>query len=391
MEYALNRATAGVEAPPIAEAMSWVKPGPRNRDLINLCQAVPSYPPAEVLQDELARRVRLPETSLYTDIFGIPALREALANHMAEDYRGDVKPADTLITAGCNQAFCAAISAMAGPGDNVILPSPWYFNHQMWLAMQGIGIKTYPFIGLATPQEHVAAAEAQIDANTRAIIMVSPNNPTGTIFPDAVLNGLFDLARRRGIALVLDETYKDFRPDRSPPHSLFQRPDWRDTLVQLYSFSKVFALTGYRAGSIIAGPGMMREAEKVIDCMAICAPRIGQDAALFGLEELDEWKHQKNAIMAERLGALKQAFTLPGLSYALVGSGAYFAWVRHPFRGTPSKAVAQKLAREHDLLCLPGSMFGPGQEDYLRIAFANVEASLMPEAVARLKESQPAT
>ena len=122
--------------------------------------------------------------------------------------------------------------------------------------------------------------------------------------------------------------------------------------------------------------------------MAICAPRIGQDAALFGLQHLENWKREKTAIMADRLAALQAAFKAPALKYELVSCGAYFAYVRHPFTGTPSKTVAQKLAREHDLLCLPGSMFGPGQEDYLRLAFANVEAALMPDAVARLVESQ---
>ncbi|MDP4823118.1 MAG: aminotransferase, partial [Aestuariivirgaceae bacterium] len=372
-----------------AEAMSWIdSAAPRNRALINLCQAVPSYPPAESLQDELARRVRLPETSLYTDIAGIEPLREALARHMAHDYAGDVQAADTLITAGCNQAFCAALSAIAGPGDNVILPSPWYFNHQMWLAMQGIEIRTFNFMGAGGANPDPAAAEGLVDERTRAIILVSPNNPTGAVFPPATTTAFFELAKRCNVALVLDETYKDFRPNPAPPHHLFQRDDWRGTLIQLYSFSKVFALTGYRAGSIIAGPQMLAEAEKIIDCMAICAPRIGQDAALFGLEHLEDWKREKTGIMAERLAALQSAFTAPGLKYELVSCGAYFAYVRHPFRDVPSKTVAQKLARENDLLCLPGSMFGPGQEDYLRLAFANVEAALMTEAVARLVESQ---
>lgn len=389
MNYQLNRAVSGVEAPPIAEAMSWINSSaPRNRALINLCQAVPSYPPAESLQDELARRIRLPETSLYTDIAGIPPLREALAQHMARDYVGHVDTVNTLITSGCNQAFCAALSAIAEPGDNVILPSPWYFNHQMWLAMQGIEIRTFNFMGAQGANPNPADAEALMDARTRAIILVSPNNPTGAIFPPAVTTAFFELAKAKQIALVLDETYKDFRPTAAPPHHLFQRDDWQDTLIQLYSFSKVFALTGYRAGSIIAGRKVLAEAEKIIDCMAICAPRIGQDAALFGLQHLENWKREKTAIMADRLAALQAAFKAPALKYELVSCGAYFAYVRHPFTGTPSKTVAQKLAREHDLLCLPGSMFGPGQEDYLRLAFANVEAALMPDAVARLVESQ---
>jgi aspartate/methionine/tyrosine aminotransferase len=233
----------------------------------------------------------------------------------------------------------------------------------------------------------VSDAAAAIDERTRAIVLVSPNNPTGAIFPPQAIGAFYELAREKNIALILDETYKDFRSDPAPPHDLFQRPDWRDSFVQLYSFSKVYALTGYRVGSIIAGPTFIREVEKIMDCVAISAPRVSQNAALFGLKSLAAWKEEKSAMMVERLNALRSAFTEAKKSYELVSSGAYFAYVRHPFEGVPAKTVAQRLAKEHQLLCLPGSMFGPGQDRYLRLAFANVEAEVMPEVVDRLHES----
>jgi aspartate/methionine/tyrosine aminotransferase len=164
--------------------------------------------------------------------------------------------------------------------------------------------------------------------------------------------------------------------------------NWQDTLVHLYSFSKIYALAGYRLGSIVAGPAMITETEKVLDCMTICPPQIVQRAALFALRELDQWKAEKRDTMRGRLDAIRAAFESGNLDYELVSSGAYFAYVRHPFRGEPSKSVAQRLAKQHDLLCLPGSMFGPGQDDYLRFAFANLDAALMPDVIARLKESQ---
>jgi aspartate/methionine/tyrosine aminotransferase len=158
--------------------------------------------------------------------------------------------------------------------------------------------------------------------------------------------------------------------------------------VQLTSFSKAYAMTGYRVGALAAGARLMAQVEKIMDCIAICAPRLSQHAALFGLRELSHWKDEKALLMQERLSALHQAFAHPGLDYELASAGAFFAYLRHPFRGREAKSVAQMLAREHDLLCLPGSMFGSDQEDYLRLAFANVEASLMPQVVDRLIESQ---
>jgi aspartate/methionine/tyrosine aminotransferase len=387
MAFAINPLLTAVEAPPISEAMSWIDCSAGNRPLINLCQAVPSYPPSPLLQDYLSSLVKHPETSLYTDIAGLPELRSELAASMSRDYLGDIGAADVLIATGCNQAYCLATLAQARQGDNVILPSPYYFNHQMWLLMLGIEPRNIVCTEASDLIPNLSDAAAAIDERTRAIVLVSPNNPTGAIFPPEAIAAFYELAREKNVALILDETYKDFRSNSTPPHELFQRTGWRDTFVQLYSFSKVYALTGYRVGSIIAGPKFVAEVEKIMDCVAISAPRVSQYAALFGLQSLVEWKVEKSAMMVERLSALRRAFAERRLGYELSSSGAYFAYVRHPFEGIPAKTVAQRLAREHQLLCLPGSMFGPGQDRYLRLAFANVEAAAMPEVVDRLYES----
>lgn len=387
MPLTASPAVLQVAAPPIAEAMGWVRPG-RNRDLLNLCQAVPSYPPAEELQSEIARLASDPAVSLYTDISGIPELRAGLAEHMAADYQGVISPHNVTITSGCNQAFCATVMALAQRGDNVVLPTPYYFNHQMWLDMQGIEKRLVPAFGEGRAYPLPADVAARIDGRTRAIILCSPNNPTGAIYPPEIIEAFYELARAANIALVIDETYKDFRSSPEPLHGLFARPNWQDTFIQLYSFSKVFALTGYRVGSIIAGPNVLAEAEKVLDCMAICAPHISQRAALFGLQNLTAWKTEKQRMMEERRDALLSAFDHPALKYSLISSGAYFAYVKHPFADVTAKSVAQRLAGEHDVLCLPGSMFGPDQEHYLRFAFANSPADKMLPLIERLLESQ---
>lgn len=388
MTYAVNAAVARIEAPPIMEAQSWIRPGLRNRPLLNLCQAVPSYPPSPALQEEVGRVAMEPGTSLYTDIFGLPALREALAAHMSADYRGRIAAHEICVTAGCNQAFAATMMALARAGDNAIVPVPYFFNHTMWLGMLGIEARHVPAMSPASPWPQVADAAALIDGRTRAIVLCSPNNPTGAIYPPEVIDAFFDLAAARGLALVIDETYKDFRDDSGPAHSIFTRDNWQDGFIQLYSFSKAYSMTGYRVGSIAAGRGFLDEIEKILDCMHICASHVSQRAALFALTALAGWREEKSAMMQDRLRALRTAFTRKGLRYELVSSGALFAYVRHPFAGEPAKSVAMRLAGEHDLLCLPGSMFGPGQEDYLRIAFANAEAADMELLADRLIESQ---
>jgi aspartate/methionine/tyrosine aminotransferase len=388
MTYSVSPLISRVESPPIAEAMGWVRQGPRNRELINMCQAVPSYPPAAELQAEVGRIAGLPQTGGYTDIYGLPALREAFANHVSVDYQSKINAAHIAITTGCNQAFAAAIMTLCKPGDSVVMPVPYYFNHQMWLTMLGVRIEGIPAFAGAVNHPSPDDARKAITATTRAIVLCTPNNPSGAVYPPQVLEAFYDLAQEKRIALILDETYKDFRPDPKPAHALFARPDWEDTLIQLYSFSKVYALAGYRLGAITAGRTVLPEMAKILDCMTICPPHITQLAVIFALRELAAWKRGKLDMMAGRLAELRNRFSTPGLAFELVSSGAYFAYVRHPFRGKASKPMAMRLAQEFDVLCLPGSMFGPGQDDYLRLAFANVDASLMEPMVRRLIESQ---
>ena len=389
MSYRTNARLAAVAEPPIAEAHGWIagRRFPAEKPLIDVAQAVPGYPPPAALTRHLAEIATVPQTSRYTEIEGIPPLREALAAHMSQFYGSTIAAAQVAITAGCNQAFCLAAMALAEAGDEIILPLPWYFNHRMWLDM--LGIKTVPLAfrpdrgGVPDPDE----AARLIGPRTRALVLVSPNNPTGAVYSPSTIAAFRDLCRARGIALIIDETYKDFLAAPGRPHELFAAPDWDATVVQLYSFSKVFCLTGYRVGSIIAGQALVAEIAKAMDCIAICAPRIGQEAALYGLKHLDHWREANRVLMGERVAALRAAFAQHDTGYELVSAGAYFAYLRHPFRGTPAREVAKRLAEEENMLCLPGGMFGAEQEDYLRFAFANVEAAVMPEIARRLARS----
>ena len=388
MRYKVKPEIHSTETPPISESLSWLPPENPDQTAIILSQAVPNYPPAAELQDHLARLSSLADTSLYTDILGMPQLRQALAEDLSRDYAADLASDNIAITAGGNQAFCLTIMALASAGDNVVLPYPYYFNHKMWLDMLGIEARLLRCSSESAMLPDTGEAEELIDERTRAIVLVSPNNPTGAIYPPALLEQFHQLCRRNDLALVIDETYRDFRENRTPIHHLFQANGWDDAFIHLHSFSKSFALTGYRVGAICAAMDFVVEIEKLMDCVAICAPNIGQEAALFGLNHLDAWRQNKIHEMSSKLNALQAAFARNELAYRLVSSGAFFAYVEHPFEGQSSKQVAMRLAHEHNLLVLPGSMFGPDQERFLRIAFANVPASDMADVVNRLIASQ---
>ena len=372
-------------AAPIAEAWSWV--ADRNSpNLIDMCQAVPAHLPPQSLLDHLADVIRSGEGATYTDIRGIEPLREALAENIRGRYQGDCQADDIIITAGCNQAFCSVIDTLCEQGDEVILPLPCYFNHQMWLSIRGVNTQYLSF-NPETAEPSIKQASALINSRTRAIVLVTPNNPTGATYSPDCIERFYQLAKEHKIALIVDETYRDFIDDKIPPHALFEHSDWRDTFVHLYSFSKVFSLTGHRTGAVAAGPGLVEQMKKVQDCTAISAPHAGQLAALYGLQHLHDWKLEKAAELQQRAILIKQAFSHPELKYRLVCAGAYFAYIEHPFESN-SREVVKALIKNFDLVSLPGSYFGQNQEKFIRLAFANVHEKHFDEVVNRLLQSQ---
>ena len=368
----VNPLLAATAAPPIPAAGRWKAAyDGRRGPLIDLAQAVPGVPPPDALLERLAAAARDPASAAYGPIAGDPALRAALAADVSALYGAAVNPEDVAITSGCNEAFAVSVLALAGRGDAVILPTPWYFNHKMTLDMLGVEAVPLPAGADDGFVPSPAAARALIGPNTRAIVLVSPNNPTGATYPPDVLSAFLALARETGIALVLDETYRDFLPaGRVRPHGLFAEDGWRDALVHLYSFSKSYAVPGHRLGAAVADPALLAEVAKVLDCVTICPPRAPQAAVAWAVEGTRGWRAATRAAVDRRAALFARAVAAsPGWSVSAIG--AYFAYVRHPFGGT-AEAAAARLCAEGGVLALPGSFFGPGQEDYLRFAFPNV-------------------
>ena len=383
-------------APPVMEARRWIagQQFSAERPLINLSQAAPVDPPPEGLVRAMTEAmINDPTSHLYGPVLGMDALRAELAQQWSAAYGGAITPGQVAITAGCNQAFTAVMSTLAGAGDEVILPLPFYFNHKMWLDMEGVRAVYLPTGDDLLPDPDRAAA--LITPRTRAIVLISPNNPAGVEYPAALLRAFYDLAQRHNIALVVDETYRDFHSGAGAPHDLFADPDWDRTLIHLYSFSKAYRLTGHRVGAIMAGAARLAEVEKFLDTVAICPPQVGQIGALWGMRNLGSWLAGERAEILTRRDTVRREFArLP--DWRLLGCGAYFAYVHHPF-AMASDALAQRMVADAALLVLPGTMFGPSRaqggtgqaEATLRIAFANADQAGLVRVVDRLAGLDP--
>ena len=369
--------TQSTFSPPVMEAQRWVADKTfSDCQLINVSQAAPVEPPPAALIDHMAKIIYDEDTHLYGPVLGLPALRSELADQWSRSYGGEIHSNQVGITSGCNQAFSATVAMLCGQDDEIILPTPFYFNHKMWLDMAGVRTITLACRGDMIPDPEEAAQ--LITAKTRAIVLVTPNNPCGVEYPADVVMKFYELAKERQIALIIDETYRDFHSQTGAPHNLFHKKCWDDTLIQLYSFSKAYRLTGHRVGSVIASKTRITEIEKFLDTVSICPNQLGQKAALWGLQNLGKWLANERLEILTRRSLIEENFPrLAAKGWKLLGLGAYFAYLKHPF-DISSDTLARHLVDAASVLTLPGTMFvkdtdqsGEGQ---LRIAFANIDA-----------------
>ncbi|HEY2222006.1 aminotransferase, partial [Actinomycetospora sp.] len=348
---------------------------------LDLAQAAPAYPPAPEVVDHVVAVAHDPRGAAYAAQAGLPTLREAFAENLRGDYGGMVGADDIVVTAGCNQAFCLVACALTLPGDEVVVPRPAYFNHDMWMRMHGVvPVSLEPDADLVP---RAAAAEPLITDRTRAISLVTPGNPSGVTVPPAEIAAFADLARRHDIALVLDETYRSFRAEPGPAHTLFADPDWSDTVVSLHSFSKDLALPGYRVGAVVGAQELLREVMKLLDCVAIGAPRIGQEAAWAGLSRARDWRTDRAAEVAGRRSAFTVALARRPGGFELLTCGGFFAWVRHPFP-RPTPEIVDALLAEQDVLVLPGTDFQAGDDGAMRVSVGNLDPDALDDLVGRL-------
>ena len=372
--------TAQTFAPPVVEAYSWLEGKDfSQRALINVSQAAPVAPPPAPLRAHMAKVIEEVDTHLYGAVLGLEPLRAELARHSSALYQGQVTTEQVAITSGCNQAFSAVVATLCRDGDEIILPTPFYFNHKMWLDMSGVRCCALPCQEDMIPDP--AEAARRITERTTAIVLVTPNNPCGVEYPADVIQAFYDLAKSRGLALIIDETYRDFHSQSGPPHRLFEQEDWQDTLIQLYSFSKAYRLTGHRVGAVVTCETRLAEIEKFLDAVTICPSQLGQKAALWGLQNLGDWlAKERLEILARRQAIVDHFPTLAAKGWRLVGLGAYFAYLEHPFDISATE-LAKQFVEEAGVLTLPGSMFLPEGDDcgrrHLRIAFANINAEMI--------------
>lgn len=302
--------------------------------------AVPDFVVAPMVASLQAQRLQ------YTAWAGMPELRRAVATKMRRQNGVEVDPeTEVLVTAGAQEALMAVLMTLLDPGDEVLITDPHYEVYTRAATIAGATM-----VPVATRAEdgfvpRVADIEAAITERTRALIVVSPSNPTGAVFPQDVLQGLVDLAAKHDLVVVSDEIYEDYVFDDARHVTVAALPGARERTVSIYSLSKGFALTGIRVGYVVAPPALVQAMLPFHHAMTICAPVTAQIGSVAALEHDRAWFAPILAEYDRRRGVWMEALDRIGLPYVRP-RGAYYVFFDVRPTGLDAKTFVRRAGEE---------------------------------------------
>jgi aspartate/methionine/tyrosine aminotransferase len=349
---------------------------------ISLGQGVVHYPPPREAIEAAGRALAEPRTSQYQAAAGVPELLERIGAKLAAENRIDVRQGlKVMVTAGGNMAFIHAVQAITEPGDEIILNTPYYFNHEM-----AIRIADCAPVCVATDDAYHLRPEAlrsAITERTRAIVTVSPNNPTGAVYAEESLRAVNALCRERGIYHISDEAYEYFTYGAARHYSPGSLPGAEAHTISLYSLSKAYGFAGWRVGYMAYPEHLDAALTKIQDTVLICPPIASQVAAAAALgagrgycEPYLADLGEVRALVLSRLEKLAPRVRIPR------AEGAFYCFVKIDSAMDPM-TVAERLIRDHGVAVLPGTTFGV-DGCYLRIAFGALQKATVAEGMGRL-------
>jgi len=350
---------------------------------ISLGQGMVAYGPPREALEAIVGVSDDPKTHQYGAVEGTAALRQALAAKLrAENGIAVDDSTRVVVTAGGNMAFFNAVLAVADVGDEIVLQTPYYFNHEMAIGMAGCRAV---LVGTdASYQLRLDAIAKAITPRTRAVVTVSPNNPTGAVYPEKALREVNELCRSRGIWHIHDEAYEYFTYGDVKPFSPGSIPGSAPHTISLYSFSKAYGFAGWRIGYMLIPASLEEAVRKIQDTNLICPTIIAQAAALGALRAGASYCKDKVRGMAEVREVARRAFAeISGFCAAPVTDGAFYFFLRIDSPLAPL-ALVERLVKEFKVAAIPGTAFGIAEGCSLRVAFGALETKTAAEGIGRL-------
>lgn len=343
------------------------------KKLISLGQGIPYFDTPPLIKKAMKKALQEPDTAKYTLEPGITKLRELIARDLKRRKNiKNIKPKkEIMVSGGCQEAVACALATVIDPGDHVLLPEPAFASHIEQILQWGGKPIFVPLKEKDGWRLDIKECKKKITKKTKAILFSNPSNPTGAVFGKKELTELARFAKRKNLVIITDETY-DFLTYNGVKHfSPASIPALHDHVVLCGSFSKKYAMTGYRVGYAFADEGIIDHMLKVHDALQICAPAISQKGAIAALREPQTSvrdfvkKLAKNReLMCRELDKLSDFFEYQK------PMGAYYIMVKYKKIKMGSFKLSLKILREARVVVIPGAAFGPSGEGHIRLSFA---------------------
>jgi aspartate/methionine/tyrosine aminotransferase len=368
-----------VQAPVIPIVAGWIRETPGT---ISLGQGIVSYGPPTDAVASLATFGGELADHRYGPVEGLPRLVTRLERKLHEENGIDVAGGSrVVVTAGGNMAFINAVLAITDPGDEIILPVPFYFNHDMAIVLAGC--RTVPVATRPDYQLDLGALEAAITPRTRAIVTVSPNNPSGAVYPEADLRAVNALCRARRLFHIHDEAYEYFTYD-APHVSPGAFAGAAGHTISMWSLSKAFGFASWRIGYMTIPTALFDAVNKIQDTNLICPPAVSQHAALAALDVGRPYTDGHLRVLAQvRSLVYARLATIGDLVEAPDARGAFYVLLRVRTALDPY-ALAERLIREHKVATIPGSAFADSAPCSIRISYGALDPQVVAEGIGRL-------
>lgn len=354
-------------------------------DVISLAQGIPSFDTPGCIKRRVENALKRGVVSKYSLSPGLPELRELIEISLAKENMFYDWQNEIIVTTGSIEAITATLMTVTEPGDEVILPDPAYASYKEVVTLAGCTPVFVPLDEENNWSLNLKRIESSISTKTKAILYSNPNNPTGTIYSKEQLQSLEKLADVHNLYLVSDEVYKDFIYDDSKYYSVAENKKLRSKIIRVFSFSKAYAMTGWRIGFLHSDESLVREILKVHDALVTCAPVISQFAAMGALEMGDsDITAFKNEFLRRRDLVCKCLDKLSDyLTYAKP-MGAYFifprledVYIKQKLGWSEGESASWSLAMDMlekiNVAVVPGIAFGPNGENHFRINFGRSE------------------
>ena len=377
--YYASKRISDIQSPIIPIVADWIKETPGT---ISLGQGVVYYPPPKSIYENSPIQNESLDYHLYSSVEGTVQLRKRICEKLENENDIDLSNNQkVIVTAGANMAFMNAILAICESGDEIILLKPFYFNHEMAIRMINCKVVVVETDNEFQPIiDNIASA---ITDKTKAVVTISPNNPSGAVYPRESLQAINDLCKERKLYHISDEAYEYFTYD-AEHFSAASLLDAYDHTISLYSLSKAYGFASWRIGYMVIPEHLFLSVKKIQDTILICPPRVCQDAAFAALSEGKNYTlshlHQIKAVRKELYSSL-QSINKIGTTADSAGAFYYFMKLNTKMSGLE---LVEELIKKHKIAVFPGEAFGMDNGYYIRIAYGALDKNTAEIGIQRL-------